>query len=145
MRKVIIHTDGSCWPNPGGPGGWGAVIIVDGQRIEVKGHIPAPTTNNRAELIAAIEALNFLMYPADVDLYTDSEYLRNGAAVWMHTWKRRGFKKVKNVDLWSRVSVACEFHHIRWHWVRGHDTCADNIQCDKMAEEMRNAELVEQK
>jgi|SRR3990167_5591449 len=138
MRQVIIHTDGSCWPNPGGPGGWGAVILSDGVRSEHSGSLPPPSTNNRAELTAAVEALRVLSDPSEVDLYTDSQYLRNGAAVWSFRWRSKNWRGVKNSDLWIAIADLCEQHRIRWHWVRGHATCPENIRCDYLAEKARN-------
>lgn len=146
MQSVSIHTDGSCWPNPGGPGGWGAVLVIDGVRSELHGSLPAPQTNNRAEITAAIMALTSLTEPSNIDLYTDSQYLRTGAAVWRHAWAKRGWKRktkasgwesIPNVDLWHQIVRLCELHRIRWHWVRGHDVCAENIRCDALAENAR--------
>lgn len=134
---VSIYTDGSCWPNPGGLGGYGAVILLDGQRLEIHGRIPAPTTNNRAEMIAAIKALDTLTFPAEVNLYTDSEYLRCGATVWMSAWTRKGFKGVKNSDLWGNILACNRLHKIHWHWVRDHDKSEENNRCDVLAEKAR--------
>lgn len=137
MPKVLIHTDGSCWPNPGGTGGWGAVIVRDGVRSELRGHIPAPCTNNRAELTAAIEALRSLPEPSSVTLTTDSEYLKKGASEWMWRWHRKDWRKVKNADLWQQVWELCGRHNVIWEWVRGHSTNAENNRCDAIADQMR--------
>ena len=107
--KVVIHTDGACSGNPG-PGGWGAILESGPHRKELKGG-EAQTTNNRMELTAAIEALEVLKAPSDVELYTDSNYLRGGITSWIKGWKRNGWrtadkKLVKNVELWQRLEQA---------------------------------------
>ena len=123
LPKVTIHTDGACSGNPG-PGGWGAILAFGDHEKELKGG-EAHTTNNRMELMAAIAALEALKRPCTVDLYTDSQYLRNGITGWINTWKRNGWrtadkKPVKNVDLWQRLDAALARHEVNWHWVRGH-------------------------
>ena len=120
---VEIHTDGACSGNPG-PGGWGAILDWNGKRRELAGGEPL-TTNNRMELMAAIEALVALKRPSVVDLYTDSAYLRNGITAWVHAWKRNGWrtadkKPVKNAELWRRLDEAMARHEVRWHWLKGH-------------------------
>lgn len=140
VQSVRIHTDGSCWPNPGGSGGWAAVLEFDsGERKELTGRIPAPCTNNRAELTAAIEALNSLGdFAFAVDLWTDSQYLRNGAAIWIHAWSRKGWRGVKNADLWQQISRLQFVHDIRWHWEPGHQNKGNhNDRCDALAEKAR--------
>ena len=107
--KVVIHTDGACSGNPG-PGGWGAILESGAHRKELKGG-EALTTNNRMELTAAIEALEALKAPSDVDLYTDSNYLRGGITSWIKSWKKNGWrtadrKPVKNAELWERLEKA---------------------------------------
>ena len=135
-RSVIIHTDGACSGNPG-PGGWGAVLKFGDAEKELKGG-EAHTTNNRMELMAAISALEALKKPCTVDLYTDSQYLRQGITGWIHGWKKNGWrtadkKPVKNVDLWQRLDAALKTHDVRWHWVRGHAGHDANERADQLA------------
>jgi ribonuclease HI len=134
--KVVIHTDGACSGNPG-PGGWGAILESGTRRTELKGG-EALTTNNRMELTAAIEALEALESPSDVDLYTDSNYLRGGITQWIGGWKRNGWrtadrKPVKNVELWKRLEQASSRHTVRWHWIKGHVGHDDNERADELA------------
>jgi ribonuclease HI len=136
--RVVIHTDGACSGNPG-PGGWGAILEWSGRRREIKGG-EAHTTNNRMELMAAISALEALKRPCDVDLHTDSQYLRQGITSWIHGWKRNGWKTadrkpVKNADLWLRLDVAVARHTVHWHWVRGHSGHDLNERADELARE----------
>jgi ribonuclease HI len=136
MQPVTIFTDGSCLGNPG-PGGWAAILRIGEGERELSGYDPA-TTNNRMELQAAIEGLVALGEPSEVDLYTDSQYLRNGMHAWLANWKRNGWrtadrKPVKNVDLWQRLDALVATHRVRWHWVRGHDGHAENERCDALA------------
>jgi ribonuclease HI len=135
---VIVHTDGACSGNPG-PGGWGAILAFGDRHKELKGGEPH-TTNNRMELMAAIAALEALKKPCLVDIYTDSQYLRDGVMKWIKNWKRNGWrtadnKPVKNVDLWQRLEAALERHQVRWHWVRGHAGDAMNERADQLARE----------
>jgi ribonuclease HI len=135
---VVIHTDGACSGNPG-PGGWGAILACGTRVKELKGGEPH-TTNNRMELMAAIAALEALKRPCQVDLHTDSQYLRNGIMTWINQWKRNGWrtadrKPVKNVDLWQRLDAALARHRVRWHWVRGHAGDAMNERADLLARE----------
>ncbi|HKA46618.1 MAG TPA: ribonuclease HI [Methyloceanibacter sp.] len=137
---VTIHTDGGCAPNPG-PGGWGAILAFGDHEKELKGG-EAHTTNNRMELTAAISALKALKRPCLVDLYTDSEYLRNGITTWINQWKRNGWrtadrKPVKNVDLWQQLDALLTRHRVRWHWVRGHTGHALNERADQLVREGR--------
>lgn len=136
MKAVTIHTDGACERNPG-PGGWAAVLRHGSRAREISGGTPA-TTNNRMELQAAIAALQALKEPCAVELWTDSEYLRQGITEWLLGWKRRGWrtadkKPVKNEDLWRALDVAAAPHEIRWHWLKGHAGHADNERCDTLA------------
>jgi ribonuclease HI len=131
LPHVIIHTDGACSGNPG-PGGWGAILKFGAVEKELKGG-ESQTTNNRMELMAAIVALEALTRDCEVDLYTDSQYLRGGVTAWIHNWKRNGWrtadrKAVKNVDLWRRLEAALARHQIRWH----HDM---NERADQLARE----------
>jgi len=135
-RKVVIHTDGACSGNPG-PGGWGAILESGVHRKELKGG-EVLTTNNRMELTAAIEALEALKSPSDVDLYTDSNYLRGGITQWIEAWKKNGWrtadrKPVKNAELWKRLEQASSRHIVRWHWVKGHVGHDANERADELA------------
>ncbi len=136
--RVVIHTDGACSGNPG-PGGWGAILESGPHRKEIKGGEPM-TTNNRMELTAAIEALEALKGPSEVDLYTDSAYLRGGITSWIKGWKRNGWrtadkKPVKNTELWQRLHEAEARHTVRWHWVKGHVGHDENERADELARE----------
>jgi ribonuclease HI len=136
--RVVIHTDGACSGNPG-PGGWGAILEWGGHRREIKGG-EAHTTNNRMELMAAISALETLKRPCDVDIHTDSQYLRQGITEWIHGWKRNGWKTaarkpVLNVGLWQRLDAAVARHTVHWHWVRGHSGHDLNERADELARE----------
>ncbi len=133
---VEIFTDGACSGNPG-PGGWGAVLRWRGTEREMSGGAAA-TTNNRMELMAAIQALESLKRPVRARLHTDSLYLRDGITRWLPQWKRRGWrtadhKPVKNVDLWQRLEAAMAPHQIEWHWVRGHSGHGENERADALA------------
>jgi ribonuclease HI len=133
---VTIYTDGACSGNPG-PGGWGAVLVSGRHRKELSGSEP-DTTNNRMELMAAIAALEALKRPSEVDLYTDSAYLRNGITAWVHAWKRNGWrtadrKPVKNAELWRRLDEAMARHEVRWHWLKGHAGHEENERADRLA------------
>ncbi len=136
MKEVVIHTDGGCEGNPG-PGGWAAVLRHSQHVREISGGELA-TTNNRMELRAAIEGLNALKEPCTVQIFTDSEYLRNGITGWIKGWKARGWrtkdkKPVKNEDLWRALDAACARHHVTWGWLKGHAGHADNERCDVLA------------
>ncbi len=133
---VTVYTDGACSGNPG-PGGWGAILGFGDHEKELKGGEPH-TTNNRMELMAAIAALEALKRPCAVDLYTDSQYLRDGIMQWIKKWKANGWrtadkKPVKNVDLWQRLEGALKRHTVRWHWVRGHAGHPMNERADQLA------------
>jgi ribonuclease HI len=137
MKGLIdIFTDGACSGNPG-PGGWGALIVADGDETELQGGEPE-TTNNRMEMMAAIRALESLPEGATARLHTDSTYLKNGITSWIHSWKARGWrtadnKPVKNVDLWQRLEDAIERHRVEWIWVKGHAGHDGNERADELA------------
>jgi len=136
MKAVEIYTDGACRGNPG-PGGWGVLLRCDGAEKSLHGG-EALTTNNRMELMAAIQGLEALTEPCEIDLTTDSQYVRKGITEWMASWKRRGWKTasrqpVKNRDLWERLDTVVEQHQIRWHWVRGHTGHRENEHVDALA------------
>ncbi len=134
---VEIYTDGACSGNPG-PGGWGAVLSAGSRRKELWGGEATPTTNNRMELMAAIQALESLTRPSAVRLYTDSSYVRGGVTSWLAKWKRNGWKTsgkqpVKNEDLWRRLDAATARHDIQWLWVKGHAGNPGNERADALA------------
>jgi ribonuclease HI len=134
--KVLIYTDGACRGNPG-PGGWGAVMISGGHTKEICGGDLA-TTNNRMELTAACEALEALNKPCEVELHTDSQYVKTGISEWLSIWKGRGWKTttkgaVKNVDLWQRLDAARLRHQVDWRWVKGHAGHELNERADALA------------
>ena len=135
---IEIFTDGACKGNPG-PGGWGALLRHNGKEKRLKG-AEAHTTNNRMELMAAIMALGALTRACQVDLYTDSQYLRQGMMEWLEQWKKRGWRNskkepVKNVDLWQQLDDLAQRHQIRWHWVKGHSGHPENELVDALANE----------
>jgi len=134
--KVRIYTDGACRGNPG-PGGWGVVLRWNGHEKELCGG-ERSTTNNRMELMAAIQALEALTRPCAVELYTDSQYVRLGITQWIAGWQARGWKTagkkpVKNVDLWKRLIEAEDRHDVQWHWVKGHAGHPGNERADELA------------
>jgi ribonuclease HI len=135
---VVIHTDGACSGNPG-PGGWGAILESGQHRKELSGGEPQ-STNNRMELMAAISALEALKGPSRVDLWTDSNYVRDGIMKWIQGWRRNGWKTadkkpVKNAELWLRLDEATKRHEIEWHWLKGHAGHAENERADELARE----------
>ncbi len=135
-ERVTIYTDGACSGNPG-PGGWAAVLLFRGREKELSGGEPL-TTNNRMELTAAIQALEVLKRPCIVELYTDSQYVRQGITAWMKNWKARGWrtadgKPVKNEDLWRRLDAARNGHDVSWRWVKGHADDPLNHRVDALA------------
>jgi ribonuclease HI len=134
--EVTIFTDGACSGNPG-PGGWGAILISGAHEREICGGEPA-TTNNRMELMAAIQALETLKRPCKVELHTDSQYVRKGITEWIGGWKARGWrtadkKPVKNDDLWKRLDAARARHTVDWRWVKGHNGNELNERADGLA------------
>ena len=138
MKKVEIFTDGSCKGNPG-PGGWGVVLRMGKHEKELSGG-DADTTNNRMEMQAAIEGLNALIEPCQVDLYSDSKYVTDGITKWVHGWKKRGWinsskKPVRNADLWHDLIEAELRHEVRWHWIKGHNGHIENERADRLATE----------
>jgi ribonuclease HI len=134
--QVVIHTDGACSGNPG-PGGWGAVLHYGDKERELWGG-ELQTTNNRMELMAAIQALEALKRACRVELHTDSQYVMKGISEWIHGWKRRGWltadkKPVKNDDLWKRLDEARLRHEVDWRWVKGHAGHEFNERADALA------------
>ncbi len=142
MAELFAYTDGACSGNPG-PGGWGVLLrATDGQTIlrerELQGG-EAETTNNRMELLAAINALETLSRPSKITIVTDSAYVKNGVTGWIHGWKRNGWKTaakkpVKNVELWQRLDTAQERHDVTWEWVKGHAGHPENERADELAQ-----------
>ena len=136
MKAVTAYTDGACRGNPG-PGGWGAMLRYGENVRELRGG-ERHTTNNRMELMGAIEALGALKEPCRVDLYTDSRYVRDGITRWLPGWRRRGWltsakKPVKNRDLWMRLDDLAQRHEVVWHWVKGHAGHPGNERADALA------------
>ena len=141
--KVTLYTDGAARGNPDGPGGYGAVLqYVDSKGILHEKELSAgyrKTTNNRMELMAAIAALEALVKPCRVELYSDSKYLTDAFNQhWIDSWQKRGWRKsdkspVKNVDLWKRLLDAMKMHQVTFHWVKGHDGHPENERCDRLA------------
>jgi ribonuclease HI len=136
LSGVVIYTDGACKGNPG-PGGWGALLRFGETERELFGGEPL-TTNNRMELTAVIRALEALKRPCEIDLYTDSQYVKQGIETWIHGWKRNGWKTsdrkpVKNAELWRELDVLAAQHAIRWHWVKGHADTPGNVRADALA------------
>ncbi|KQN40309.1 ribonuclease HI [Sphingomonas sp. Leaf407] len=137
LPRVEIATDGACKGNPG-PGGWGAVLrAADGRERELSGG-ESVTTNNRMELMAAIEGLNALKRPCRVILSTDSRYVMDGLTKWIKGWQKNGWKTaakqpVKNAELWQALLAAAKPHRIEWTWVKGHAGHPDNERADKLA------------
>ncbi|CAA9561112.1 MAG: Ribonuclease HI [uncultured Thermomicrobiales bacterium] len=144
LPEVTIFTDGGCKGNPG-PGGWGAVLLSGGRRLELSG-AESETTNNRMELRAAIEALRALKRRCRVTVVTDSEYLRNGITAWVQAWVRNGWRTkdrqpVKNAELWRDLLDAVSGHEVTWRWTKGHANDVENNRCDALANAaIRNTE-----
>ena len=138
LPEVVIFTDGACSGNPG-PGGWGAILRYGGREKELSG-AERNTTNNRMELMAAIVALETLKRPCRVDLFTDSQYLKQGLEQWLAGWRKKNFRTasgspVKNQDLWIRLDEARGRHQLTLHWVRGHAGDPGNEEADRLARE----------
>ena|SRR3990167_3082133 len=136
MKKIHLYTDGACRGNPG-PGGWGVLIRYNGHEKTLHGG-EKHTTNNRMELMAAIKGLAALKEPCEIDLTTDSQYVRNGIMKWMADWKKRGWKTadkkpVKNQDLWEQLDLEAARHQVTWHWVKGHSDHPENDWVDALA------------
>ena len=136
MKQVEIYTDGACRRNPG-PGGWGALLRSNGHEKELCGGA-SETTNNQMELMAAIKALESLKESCQVDLFTDSKYVKLGITEWIIRWKTNGFKNAKkkpvvNAELWIRLDAVASQHQINWQWVKGHAGHVDNERADALA------------
>jgi ribonuclease HI len=142
--RVELYTDGACSGNPG-PGGWAYILRhpASGKEREQAG-AEIETTNNRMELIAVIRGLEALREPAEVDIFSDSQYVLNGLKEWMESWKKRGWrtadkKPVKNRELWEELDALKAKHTLRFHWVRGHNEHPENERCDQLAVAAREA------
>lgn len=136
MKKVRLITDGACIGNPG-PGGWAYVLRYGDKAKEMSG-FEAGTTNNRMELRAAVEGLRALKEACEVEVITDSQYMKNGITEWIHNWKRNGWrtaskKPVVNQDLWQELDAQVARHKTEWSWTKGHASHADNNRCDELA------------
>jgi len=146
MSEVQVWTDGSCWPNPGGPGGYGVVLIYGQHRAELSGGYRA-STNNRMELMGAIKALEALTRRCNVVLHSDSQYVVNGIG-WSLRWRNKEWKgsdgnPVKNRDLWEQLLVLTERHVVEFKWIRGHNGTAENEVCDVLAGEAAKGQFLE--
>ena len=137
MKHITIYTDGACSGNPG-PGGWGAILLYGHHKKELSGGEPE-TTNNRMELLGIIRALEALIEPCIVDLYTDSQYVVNAVEKrWVYAWRAKGWMRnakepAKNPDLWERLLALMETHKVSFHWVKGHGDNPHNNRCDELA------------
>ena len=138
---IKIYTDGSCLENPGN-GGWAAIIIDDEKKTQIKGS-KKNTTNNQMELLAPIEALKKIPKGSEVQIFTDSKYVKSGITEWIHNWKKNGWKtankqKVKNKDLWVELDLLSSQFDIKWSWVKAHSTDKLNNEVDLIAREAAN-------
>lgn len=146
LKKVEIYTDGSCLGNPG-PGGYAAILkYKQTEKVLSQGFFK--TTNNRMELLAAIVALEQLKQPCQIDIYSDSQYLKNGISNWIHSWKNNNWKTaskqpVKNIDLWMRLDNLVKIHKINWLWVKGHSGHIENERCDTIAKAEAESPTIE--
>ncbi|MCW8896191.1 MAG: ribonuclease HI [Sulfurimonas sp.] len=131
MKKITLFSDGSALGNPG-PGGYGVILRFANKEKELSGS-EAHTTNNRMELLGAIEGLRALKEPCEVEIVSDSSYVTKGINEWLSGWIKRDFKKVKNIDLWKEYIEASKIHKVKAIWVRGHDGHEENERCDELA------------
>jgi ribonuclease HI len=140
-NKVVVYTDGGCAPTNPGPGGW-AAILIRGTREKVLKGGELHSTNNRMELMAAISALEGIKPGSEVEMHTDSQYVRDGITKYINNWKRNGWRTaskepVKNEDLWRRLDAAVQAHTVNWHWVKGHSGDTHNDRADELVHEAR--------
>jgi ribonuclease HI len=138
---IKIYTDGSCLENPGN-GGWAAIIIDDEKKTQIKGS-KKNTTNNQMELLAPIEALKKIPKGSEVQIFTDSKYVKSGITEWIHNWKKNGWKTadkqpVKNKELWEELDLLANQFEISWNWVKAHSTDELNNEVDLIAREAAN-------
>ena len=142
--KIVIYTDGACSGNPG-RGGWGAVLISNNNEEYLSGNC-IMTTNNKMELTAAIQALQSIRAKSDIEIHTDSQYVKNGINLWINNWKKNGWKNaakkpVANKDLWIALDTCVINHNVLWFWVKGHSGNHYNEIADKLAvKAMQNLE-----
>ena len=143
MKKITLFSDGSALGNPG-PGGYGVVLRYEGKEKELSGG-ESHTTNNRMELLGAIEGLRALKESCEVEIISDSSYVVRGINEWLDGWIKKDFKKVKNIDLWKEYIEVSKLHNIKGTWVRGHNGHEENERCDKLArdEAQMQKELLE--
>ena len=135
-NSISIFTDGACRGNPG-PGGWGVLILLEGEEITLYGGENS-TTNNQMEMMAAIKALEYFREKKSIELVTDSNYLKDGIEKWIHGWKKNGWKtsakkQVKNQELWMKIDTLNHFHEVQWKWVKGHSGHRENEIADLLA------------
>lgn len=145
MSKITVYTDGGCTGNPG-PGGWASVLLFDDQEVRLSGG-DLSTTNNKMELTAVIKALMYInenveLKDSPVDVYTDSQYVKNGLTQWIHNWIRNGWKTaakkpVKNQEYWIALKAEADKLLLNWHWVKGHSGNEYNELCDSLVEAER--------
>jgi ribonuclease HI len=138
---IKIYTDGSCLNNPG-DGGWAAIIVYDGKKVQIKGS-QKNTTNNQMELLAPIKALNKVPKGSKIEIFTDSKYVKSGITEWIHNWKKNGWKtankqEVKNKNLWIELDLLTNKFEITWNWVKAHSTDELNNEVDLIAREAAN-------
>ena len=138
---IKIYTDGSCLENPGN-GGWAAIIIDDGKKMQIKGS-KKNTTNNQMELLAPIQALKKVPKGSKIEIFTDSKYVKSGITEWIHSWKKNGWKTankqpVKNKELWEELDLLTNEFEIKWSWVKAHSTDKLNNEVDLIAREAAN-------
>ena len=131
MSKVIIYTDGACKGNPG-LGGYGAILMYNEHKKEIKGVVP-DTTNNKMELTAVIEALKQIKFECNIDIYTDSQYVQRGMTEWIAGWKKKNWNKVKNIELWQELDSLASSHKVTWNWVKAHNGDPLNERADELA------------
>jgi len=144
LKKILLITDGACLGNPG-PGGWAAILRYGASKKEIYG-CEKHTTNNRMELRAAIEGLRTLKEHCEVEVVTDSEYMKNGITTWIKNWKKRNWitsqkKPVINRDLWEELDAQTERHTMRWSWTKGHASHEDNNRADELASRAAKEQL----
>ena len=138
---IKIYTDGSCIGNPGN-GGWAAILLINEKKIKIKGN-KKNTTNNQMELLAPIKALKKIPKGSKVQIFTDSKYVKSGITVWIHNWKKNGWKTankqpVKNKELWEKLDLLTNELEISWNWVKAHSTDQLNNEVDLIAREAAN-------
>ena len=135
---IEIYTDGACLGNPG-PGGWAAIILINGNQKVISGQ-SVKTTNNRMELTASIKSLEYFKSKKKICIYTDSKYLKDGITKWIIKWEKNNWKNskkqdVKNKDLWEKLKILIKLHEVSWSWVKAHSTISFNNLADKFAKE----------